>query len=52
MDYAYKHDIASLYPEPKDKEAFVLSHVYNSDYDSFTMDSYTWPNDAMMVQDV
>lgn len=52
MDYAYKHDIASWYPEPKDKEAFVLSHVYSADYDSFTLDSYTWPKEAMTVQDV
>lgn len=52
VDHAYKHDIASWYPEPKDKEAFVLSHVYSPDYDSFTLDSYTWPKEAMMVQDV
>ncbi|XP_035378830.1 NADP-dependent malic enzyme, mitochondrial-like [Electrophorus electricus] len=52
VDYAYEHGIAAWYPEPKDKEAFVLSHVYNSDYDSFTLDSYTWPKEAMKVQDV
>lgn len=52
MDYAYKQGIASWYPEPKDKEAFVLSQVYNSDYDSFTLDSYSWPKEAMQVQDV
>nr|XP_020504408.1 NADP-dependent malic enzyme, mitochondrial [Labrus bergylta] len=52
VNYAYKHNIASLYPEPKDKEAFVLSHIYSPDYDSFTLDSYSWPQDAMTVQDV
>jgi len=52
VDYAYQQGIASSYPEPKDKEAFVLSHVYNSDYDSFTLDSYSWPKDAMKVQNV
>ncbi|TRY59302.1 hypothetical protein DNTS_033542 [Danionella cerebrum] len=52
VDYAYKHGIASWYPEPKDKEAFILSHVYNSDYDSFTLDSYSWPTDAKKVQNV
>uniref|UniRef100_A0A8B9JDW4 malate dehydrogenase (oxaloacetate-decarboxylating) (NADP(+)) n=1 Tax=Astyanax mexicanus TaxID=7994 RepID=A0A8B9JDW4_ASTMX len=51
-DYAYKQEIASWYPEPKDKEAFVLSNVYSPDYDSFTLDTYTWPKDAMKVQDV
>uniref|UniRef100_A0A8C7FNH3 Malic enzyme n=1 Tax=Oncorhynchus kisutch TaxID=8019 RepID=A0A8C7FNH3_ONCKI len=52
VDYAYRHKIASLYPEPKDKEAFVLSHVYSPDYDSFVQDTYDWPVDAMKVQDV
>ncbi|XP_036396294.1 NADP-dependent malic enzyme, mitochondrial [Megalops cyprinoides] len=52
VDYAYKKGIASLYPEPKDKEAFVLSQVYSPDYDSFTLDSYDWPQAAMKVQDV
>uniref|UniRef100_A0A8C2WJ11 Malic enzyme 3, NADP(+)-dependent, mitochondrial n=1 Tax=Cyclopterus lumpus TaxID=8103 RepID=A0A8C2WJ11_CYCLU len=47
-----------LYPplntirEPKDKEAFVLSHIYSPDYDSFALDTYSWPQDAMNVQDV
>lgn len=52
LSYAYKHNIASVYPEPKDKETFVLSHIYSSDYDSFTLDMYDWPQDAMNVQDV
>uniref|UniRef100_A0A672GS24 Malic enzyme n=1 Tax=Salarias fasciatus TaxID=181472 RepID=A0A672GS24_SALFA len=52
VNYAYKHDMASVYPEPKDKEAFVLSHIYSPDYDSFTLDTYTWPQEAMNVQDV
>uniref|UniRef100_A0A673LBZ1 malate dehydrogenase (oxaloacetate-decarboxylating) (NADP(+)) n=1 Tax=Sinocyclocheilus rhinocerous TaxID=307959 RepID=A0A673LBZ1_9TELE len=50
VDHAYKQGIASWYPEPKDKEAFVLSQVYSSDYDSFTLDPYSWPQDAMKVQ--
>ncbi|XP_058519693.1 NADP-dependent malic enzyme, mitochondrial isoform X2 [Ochotona princeps] len=52
LDYAYKHNLASYYPEPKDKEAFVRSLVYTPDYDSFTLDSYTWPKEAMSVQTV
>ena len=52
VNYAYKHNIASIYPEPKDKEAFVLSHIYSPDYDSFTLDSYSWPEEAMNLQDV
>lgn len=52
VNYAYKHNVASVYPEPKDKEAFVLSHIYSPDYDSFTLDTYAWPQEAMNVQDV
>ncbi|XP_008068076.1 NADP-dependent malic enzyme, mitochondrial-like [Carlito syrichta] len=52
LDYAYKHNLASYYPEPKDKEALVRSLVYTPDYDSFTLDSYTWPKKAMNVQTV
>lgn len=52
VNYAYKNNIASLYPEPKDKEAFVLSHIYSPDYDDFTLDTYSWPQEAMNVQDV
>uniref|UniRef100_H3CEM1 Malic enzyme n=1 Tax=Tetraodon nigroviridis TaxID=99883 RepID=H3CEM1_TETNG len=52
ISYAYKHNVASVYPEPKDKEAFVLSHIYSPNYDSFTLDMYDWPEEAMKVQDV
>lgn len=52
VNHAYKNNMASLYPEPKDKEAFVLSHIYSPDYDSFTLDTYSWPQEAMNVQDV
>ncbi|ELK00428.1 NADP-dependent malic enzyme, mitochondrial [Pteropus alecto] len=52
LDFAYKHNLASYYPEPKDKEAFVRSLVYTPEYDSFTLDSYAWPKDAMNVQTV
>lgn len=52
LSYAYKHNIASVYPEPKDKETFILSHIYSPDYDSFTLDVYDWPQDAKNVQDV
>jgi malate dehydrogenase (oxaloacetate-decarboxylating)(NADP+) len=31
---AYKEGMASTYPEPKDKEAFIRSKLYNYDYDS------------------
>ncbi|XP_073425347.1 NADP-dependent malic enzyme, mitochondrial isoform X1 [Dendrobates tinctorius] len=52
VDYAYKNNLASWYPEPQDKEAFVNSLVYSPDYDSFTIDNYLWPENAMEIQDV
>ncbi|EPQ13583.1 NADP-dependent malic enzyme, mitochondrial [Myotis brandtii] len=52
LDFAYKHNLASYYPEPKDKEAFIRSLVYTPDYDSFTLDTYMWPKEAMNVQTV
>ncbi|KAM9247661.1 NADP-dependent malic enzyme, mitochondrial [Leptosomus discolor] len=52
VDWAYKHGLASWYPEPADKEAFVKQLVYSPDYDSFVIDEYRWPPAAMQTQDV
>ncbi|XP_042544337.1 NADP-dependent malic enzyme, mitochondrial [Dipodomys spectabilis] len=52
LDYAYKHNLASYYPEPTDKEAFLRSLVYTSNYDSFRGDTYTWPKEAMSFQTI
>ncbi|XP_059694503.1 NADP-dependent malic enzyme, mitochondrial isoform X2 [Haemorhous mexicanus] len=49
-DWAYKHGLASSYPEPADKEAFVRQLMYSSDYDSFVFDDYRWPPAAMQTQ--
>lgn len=50
MEYAYEHNMATLHPEPSDKEAHVRSLTYSTDYDEFTVDSYRWPEDSMTVQ--
>lgn len=50
MEYAYKHNQATLRPEPSDKEAFVRSLTYSTDYDEFVVDSYRWPEDSVIVQ--
>jgi len=50
VEYAYKHDMATLQPEPTDKEAFVRSLVYSTDYDEFAVDAYRWPADTMTIQ--
>uniref|UniRef100_A0A8C2SWL9 Malic enzyme n=2 Tax=Coturnix japonica TaxID=93934 RepID=A0A8C2SWL9_COTJA len=52
VNWAYKHGLASWYPEPADKEAFVKQLVYSPDYDSFILDDYTWPAAAMQTQHV
>ncbi|KAI3361428.1 hypothetical protein L3Q82_013597 [Scortum barcoo] len=50
MEYAYEHNMATLHPEPSDKEAYVRSLTYSTDYDEFVVDSYRWPEDSMVVQ--
>ncbi|XP_056618526.1 NADP-dependent malic enzyme [Triplophysa dalaica] len=50
VEYTYKHKMATLYPEPQDKEAFIRSLVYSTDYEEFAVDTYRWPENAMSVQ--
>ncbi|XP_060092558.1 NADP-dependent malic enzyme [Heteronotia binoei] len=47
---AYRNNTASFYPEPEDKEAFIRSHLYNTDYESFLVDSYSWPKPAEKIR--
>ncbi|XP_039190392.1 NADP-dependent malic enzyme [Crotalus tigris] len=49
-ELAYKNKTATFYPEPEDKEAFIRSQMYNTDYESFLADSYVWPEKAMKIQ--
>lgn len=50
LEYAYEHNMAALHPEPADKEAYIRSLIFTTDYDDFTADSYRWPEDSMTVQ--
>nr|XP_005174595.1 NADP-dependent malic enzyme-like [Danio rerio] len=50
VEYAYKHKMATLHPEPQDKDAFIRSLIYSTDYQEFAVDSYSWPENAMTVQ--
>lgn len=50
MEYAYENNMAALRPEPSDKEAYVRSLIYSTDYEEFAVDSYRWPEDSMTVQ--
>lgn len=50
VEQAYNDNNATFYPEPEDKEEFVRSQMYSTDYESFLLDSYSWPEDAMTIQ--
>ncbi|XP_075720283.1 NADP-dependent malic enzyme [Rhinoderma darwinii] len=52
VENAYRDNTASVFPEPVDKEAFVRSKMYSTDYDQFVVDSYSWPEEAIKVQTV
>uniref|UniRef100_A0A4W3JNM7 Malic enzyme n=1 Tax=Callorhinchus milii TaxID=7868 RepID=A0A4W3JNM7_CALMI len=52
VDNAYKNGNAAWYPEPEDKEAFVKKHIYSLDYESFMLNNYEWPREAMEIQKV
>ncbi|XP_023929946.1 NADP-dependent malic enzyme [Lingula anatina] len=41
--YAYKHNMAAHYPEPADKDDFIRSQMYSTDYSSFVPDRWSWP---------
>ncbi|XP_062896932.1 NADP-dependent malic enzyme [Mobula hypostoma] len=51
-EYAFRNGLASVYPEPEDKRALISSLTYSTDYDSFVIDSYTWPEEASKIQTV
>ncbi|XP_067087551.1 NAD-dependent malic enzyme, mitochondrial [Osmerus mordax] len=43
VEFVYANGMAFRYPEPTDKEAFVRSTMWNTNYDSFLPDIYDWP---------
>ncbi|KAM5325985.1 NADP-dependent malic enzyme [Glossophaga mutica] len=47
---AYQEKTATVYPEPRDKEAFVRSQMYTTDYDQILPDCYSWPKEAQKIQ--
>lgn len=46
MEFVYRNGMAFQYPEPLDKNAYVRSKVWSTDYDSFLPDIYDWPEYA------
>ena len=43
IDFAYRHKLAHLYPEPRDKKEFIKAHQYNTDYQNIMPAMYEWP---------
>ncbi|KAK6617040.1 hypothetical protein RUM44_005397 [Polyplax serrata] len=42
--YAYEKGLATHYPEPASKRAFIESFMYDYHYDSVLPNTYTWPH--------
>lgn len=42
-NYCYKHDLATLHPEPEDKEMFIRQQLYSVEYDELINKTYDWP---------
>uniref|UniRef100_A0AAY5EYC2 Malic enzyme n=1 Tax=Electrophorus electricus TaxID=8005 RepID=A0AAY5EYC2_ELEEL len=43
VEYLYAKGMAFRYPEPLDKDAYVRSKVWNTNYESFLPEIYDWP---------
>ncbi|KAK3098475.1 hypothetical protein FSP39_019798 [Pinctada imbricata] len=44
INYAYKNNLAYLYPEPPNVPAYIKAHQYNTDYQDFMPAMYNYPN--------
>ncbi|CAJ0605029.1 unnamed protein product [Cylicocyclus nassatus] len=42
-DYLYKHDLATLHPEPENKEMFIRQQIYSVEYEEVINKTYDWP---------
>lgn len=50
MTDAYRERMSTVYPEPQNKEEFVCSQMYSTDYDQILPDCYSWPEEVQKVQ--
>lgn len=48
-DVCYNDGTANLYPEPKDKEMYIRSQIYNVEYDELINKFYDWPPEDMVT---
>ncbi|KAK6044437.1 malic enzyme, NAD binding domain protein [Cooperia oncophora] len=42
-NHLYENNLATLHPEPEDKEMFIRQQVYNYNYEPSINDLYSWP---------
>uniref|UniRef100_A0A0N4VXE0 Malic_M domain-containing protein n=1 Tax=Haemonchus placei TaxID=6290 RepID=A0A0N4VXE0_HAEPC len=46
-NYLFKHNLATLHPEPEDKEMFIRQQIYSVEYDELINKTYDWPSKDM-----
>lgn len=44
MEYSYEKGLASVRPEPEDKESFIKAQMYQVPYKSALPAMFEWPN--------
>lgn len=44
-EFVYQKGLASAYPEPEDKEAYVRSFMYDTNYECFEPETWDWTED-------
>ncbi|ETN81089.1 malic enzyme, NAD binding domain protein [Necator americanus] len=42
-NYLYERNLATLHPEPEDKEMFIRQQIYSVEYDELINRTYEWP---------
>ncbi|KHJ79334.1 hypothetical protein OESDEN_21021 [Oesophagostomum dentatum] len=42
-NYLYENNLATLHPEPEDKEMYIRSQIYTVEYDELINKTYDWP---------
>ncbi|XP_077319130.1 NAD-dependent malic enzyme, mitochondrial [Lithobates pipiens] len=52
MEFVYRNGMAFQYPEPLDKNAYVRSKVWTTEYDSFLPDVYDWPDASKVFDEI
>nr|XP_033790240.1 NAD-dependent malic enzyme, mitochondrial [Geotrypetes seraphini]XP_033790249.1 NAD-dependent malic enzyme, mitochondrial [Geotrypetes seraphini]XP_033790261.1 NAD-dependent malic enzyme, mitochondrial [Geotrypetes seraphini]XP_033790270.1 NAD-dependent malic enzyme, mitochondrial [Geotrypetes seraphini]XP_033790277.1 NAD-dependent malic enzyme, mitochondrial [Geotrypetes seraphini]XP_033790287.1 NAD-dependent malic enzyme, mitochondrial [Geotrypetes seraphini] len=46
MEFVYSHGMAFRYPEPPNKNEYIRSKLWRTEYDSFLPNVYSWPESA------